>query len=246
MTALKITKYHLNSFKHSTSIFYGIFITVNILIAYMANRTNGNVSSSGIEFATIIFIFVTGLNIFKESFYFMKGNNVSRKDYLIGTALSMIGFSAVLPIIDVILNRVYNIFVKCPMIYDMAFGNYNSLNSGSWLQKSDLTTLLGSFLMQWGLCLGAISLGFLINLMYYRANKLLKIVISISPAILMIIVKFVSDNFPKLSIEILKFLNEISLIISKNVYSVFIFFMIAFLIEIGISHVLVRRATIKE
>ena len=62
----------------------------------------------------------------------------------------------------------------------------------------------------------------------------------------MIIVKFVSDNFPKLSIEILKFLNEISLIISKNVYSVFIFFMIAFLIEIGISHVLVRRATIKE
>lgn len=246
MIALKVTKYQLNSFKHSTSIFYAIFIAVFAFTAYMANNSDGNVSSSGIEFATIIFIFVTGLNIFKESFYFIKGNNVSRKDYLIGTSLSMIGFSAVLSVIDVVLNRIYNIFVECPMIYDMAFGNYNPLNDGSWVQKSDLTTLVGSFLMQWGLCLGAIALGFLINLMYYRANKLVKIIISISPAILIAIVKFISDNFPKLSIEIFKFLNEVSLIIGKNVYRLFLFFIIGFLIEIGISHLLVRRATIKE
>lgn len=246
MKALKVTKYQLNSFKHATSIFYGIFITINIFIIYMANRTNGNVSSSGIEFATIIFVFVTGLNIFKESFYFIKGNNVSRRDYLIGTALSLIGFSAIASIIDIILNRLYNIFINSPMIYDMAFGNYNQFGDGSWVQKSDLTTLLGSFLMQWGLCIGAISLGFLINLMYYRANKLVKLIISISPVVLIIIVNFISGNFPNLSTKISGVLNEIILIASKNIYSMFLSLLIVFLIEIGISYLLIRRAIIKE
>lgn len=245
MTTLKITKYHLNSLKHSTAIFYGIFITVCAFLVYLQSRISGG-NSSGIEFSTIIFIFVTGLNIFKESFYFIKGNNVSRKDYLIGTSLSMVSFSAILSVIDLVLNRLYNIFVECPMIYDMSFGKFNPLNDGSWVQPNNLTTLLGSFLMQWGLCLAAIALGFLINLMYYRANKLVKVIISISPAILIILINVITEISPNIFNKIIEIWNKVIAMQTANVYKIFMFLIIVFLIEIGLSHLLVRRAIIKE
>lgn len=257
MKALKVTKYQLNSFKRGTSIFYAIFIFVCCFLAY-AGR-NGNATSSGLEFSTAIFVFVVGLNIFKESFYFLKANNVSRKDYLIGTALSLISFSAILSIIDIILNRLYNIFIDSPMFYEMAFGSYNKLNNGTlgigsydkinnviWSQGTDILTLLGSFLMQWGLCLLAVSLGLLINLIYYRSNKPLKLIVSISPAIVIILINFISKIAP----NILKEIGEIWIKVferqTNNVYTLFISLIIGFLIEISLSYLLVRRAIIKE
>lgn len=246
MTALKVTKYNLNTFKNSAVIFYSIFIAISVFLIVLSIRSGGNVSSSGTEFSTIIYIFIFGLNIFKESFYFLKGSNVSRKDYLVGTALSMLIFSGVLALIDLIINRFYNIFVKSPMLYDMTFGNFNSYYQNYWIQNNDIITLVGSFLLQWGLCLFAISLGFLINLMYYRANKLVKTLISISPAILIILVNFLNSNFRSIIIKINNIISEIYLIQTKNIYSLFTSLLIIFLIGIGTSYLLVRRAIIKE
>lgn len=251
MTALKVTKYNLNTFKNSAVIFYSIFIAFSVLLGALSIRSGGNVSSSGTEFSTIIYIFIFGLNIFKESFYFLKGSNVSRKNYLVGTALSMLIFSGVLSLIDLIINRLYNIFVESPMLYDMTFGNFNSYYQNywiqnNWIQNNDIITLVGSFLLQWGLCLFAISLGFLINLMYYRANKLVKTLISISPAILIILINFLNSNFRSIIIKINNIISEIYLIQTKNIYSLFTSLLIVFLIGMGTSYLLVRRATIKE
>jgi len=246
MTALKVTKYNLNTFKNSAAIFYSIFIAISVFLIVLSIRSGGNVSSSGTEFSTIIYIFVFGLNIFKESFYFLKGSNVSRKDYLVGTALSMLIFSGVLSLIDLIINRLYNIFVKSPMLYDMTFGNFYSYYQNNWIQNNDIITFVGSFLLQWGLCLFAISLGFLINLMYYRANKLVKTLISISPAILIILINFLNSNFRSIIIKINNIISEIYLIQTKDIYSLFTSLLIVFLIGMGTSYLLVRRATINE
>ena len=110
MKLKSIVKYNLSSLKNSIIIYYSIFITVCVTSALLSK--NGNISSSGIELSSVIFIFVAGLNLFKENFYFMKSNNVSRKDFIYGTALSMIPVVVVMSIIDIILNRIYNIFIN--------------------------------------------------------------------------------------------------------------------------------------
>ena len=77
-------------------------------------------NSSGIEFSSMIFLFVLGLNSFKENFYFTQANNIPRVDYFKSLAITILPIALGMSIIDLIINRVYNIFVACPTMYDMA------------------------------------------------------------------------------------------------------------------------------
>ncbi len=103
-------------------IYYSILIgfLLLILIEKFTSR-NSNVQSSGIEMSTAIFIFIMALNSFKSPFYFSQGNNISRNSFIIGTIKAGIIMAAALSLIDVIINRIYNIFIICPTNFDMIY-----------------------------------------------------------------------------------------------------------------------------
>lgn len=253
MKIKSMVKYNINSLRNSMCIFYLIIITLCILLGVLS-RT-GNVSSSGMEFSTVIFIFIVGLNIFKENFYFAKGNNISRKTYFSGTILSMIPVAMIMSIIDIVLNRIYNLFVNSPTMYDMGFTNYvspqymaitNYVPSTRWIQSNSIETLVNTFLFQGTLYLFAISLGFIISLIYYKCNKIMKVVISISPVMLIMLLEANSRNFPNLAEKVARFMQYILGVIPVNPYAPMITFVILFVILAIIGYLLVRKAIIKE
>lgn len=249
MKLKSIVKYNLSNLKNSIAIYYSILIIVCIALVVISKIDTSTVSSSGLEISSVIFIFVAGLNLFKENFYFMKSNNISRKDFLYGTVLSMIPVAIFMAVIDIIINRIYNIFLKCPTIYDMTYTNIGSgewYSPMTWVQSNSIGTLFNSIIFQASLCLVAISLGFIITISYYRCNKLMKVIISVSPAIISLIIGIIGEIYPEFIININKFIEYIFGFNAGNVYKAILTFIVIFIIFIGISRLLTRKVTIKQ
>ncbi|WP_300379955.1 hypothetical protein [Clostridium sp.] len=249
MQVKKVAKYNISSMKKSIAIFYSIFISICILIIILSKSSEGNVSSSGLELSSAIFIFIAGLNLFKENFYFAKSNNVSRKSYFLGTILSMIPIVGIMSIIDIAINRIYNLFVKCPTNYEMIFTDYrlyNFFEDNAWIQQNDIKILLNTFLFQAAVYLMLFTLGFIINMIYYKCNKFMKTVVSVTPVMLIILFNILAFNFPYESKKIGKFLLYIFGFDTRNPYMAITTFIILFIILAAIAYSLIRKMVIKE
>lgn len=249
MKLKSIVKYNLSSLKNSIAIYYAIFISICVAIVLQSEIGNGSVSSSGLEISSAIFIFVAGLNLFKENFYFMKSNNVSRKDFLYGTAVSMIPVVLFMSVTDIIINRLYNIFIKSPTIYDMVYANIGSgewYNSIDWIQSNSIGTLFNTFMFQASVCLASVSLGFLITIIYYKCNSFMKVVVSVVPVAMFILLNVMGTAYPNIISNINKFIQTILGLNTQNSYAAVLTFIISFVIFIGISRVLTRKAVIKQ
>ena len=107
--SFKIAKMNINDMVKPIIIFYLIIIAV-VTFTTIQNITNFNdnfhIVNSGLELATVIFLFVCGLNSFKENFYFAQSNNISRKSFIIGVIESIFPIAVVMAVIDVMINRI--------------------------------------------------------------------------------------------------------------------------------------------
>lgn len=249
MHAKKVAKYTISSMKKSIAIFYSIFISICILLIILSKITEGNVSSSGVEMSSAIFIFIAGLNIFKENFYFTKSNNISRKSYFLGTILSMLPIAGFMSIIDIIINRIYNLFIKCPTNYDMIFTEFSGADlftNVNWVQNNDIKTIFNTFLFQASVYLMLFGLGFVITMIYYKCNKLMKTVVSIAPVMLIILLNVFAFSFPFMAGKVGKFLLYILGFEPRNPYVAITTFIILFMILAAIAYSLIRKMVIKE
>jgi len=233
-----------------TMIFYGIIITI-IMVTVVANKMSlGTVSMSGIEASTVIFLFVCGLNSFKTNFYFAKSNNISRKTFIKGILISTLPIAFVTSILDIIVNRITNIFISNPTFYDMSYGefyNAGGWSSGNtWIQSNSLGTIFNTILFQFTLCLVAYLIGLVINMIYYRCNKMMKTVVSVAPIAVIIIINTLAYNFPEIVINISRFINFIFGLDPINVYAAITTFIVISIALALASFMLIRKAVIKE
>ena len=181
MKTLKISKYHIYQTMKSVKGFYTIFISVIIFLYIISSYQGGSVSSSGLEISTIIFLFVAGLNSFKSNFKFSQANNVSRKTFFKGLFIGILPITISMSIIDLIVNRTYNIFVKCPTIYDMVYGSYRmaTYNIDNWVQSNGIATLAATFTWQFAFYT-MVFLGRDIGVAHIlKSNTLMKVIVSI-------------------------------------------------------------------
>lgn len=247
MKSLKIAKMNIEGIMKSAIIYYFIFICVIIgLIAV----SDGRSTLSGIEVSTVIFIFVCGLNSFKSNFYFAKSNGVSRKTFIKGLLISSVPIALVMSIIDIIINRINNIFIKNPTFYDMAYGNsvgyISKIYDGSWVQSNSLNTIFNTILFQFSLCLLAYVIGIVINMIYYRANKYVKVLVSAIPVALIILKGNLSMRNPSLTLRINEFTDYIFGFNPSNVFACITTFLVFTVVLSAIEFLLIRKATIKE
>lgn len=130
----KICSYQLETSIKSILVYYSILIGILLLVLIQKKfmYPYSNIQSNGIEMATAIFIFIMALNSFKSSFYFSQGNNVSRNSFILGTIKSGVIISASLALIDIIINRIYNLFIICPTNFDMIYRNSSYGVNSSW------------------------------------------------------------------------------------------------------------------
>ncbi|MBP3914771.1 hypothetical protein [Clostridium sp.] len=247
MKSLKIAKMNIEGIMKSAIIYYSIFICIIIgLIAV----SDGRSTMSGMELSTVIFIFVCGLNSFKSNFYFAKSNGISRKTFIKGLLISIIPIALVMSIIDIIINRINNIFIKNPTLYDMSYGNLlgdvGRIHEGVWIQSNSLATIFNTILFQFSLCLLAYVVGIVINMIYYRSNKYLKVLVSVIPVVFIIFNANFSTKNPGLTMRINEFLDYIFGFNPSNVFACITTFLVLVVILSGVAFLLIRKAIIKE
>ena len=176
--SIKIAKYKLASSLKGIGIYYGIFSLVLILFVITSPKSIGTeYITSGLEFSTVIFIFIMTINDFKSTFYFSQGNNVSRKSYLKGVLLYIIAITSILPIIDISLNRIYNLFTKCPMLYDMLYGLKNI--AGKAVIDNGVFALVSNYLFLLSLYIFVYLIGLLMSSISFKLKGNTKIFFSV-------------------------------------------------------------------
>lgn len=249
MKSLKVARMNIEGVMKSAIIYYGAFIFI-LMVLISLYIFGGRVTMSGIEVSTVIFLFVCGLNSFKSNFYFAKSNGISRKTFIKGLLISSIPIALVMSIIDIIINRINNIFIKNPTLYDVSYGNLlgdvGRVYEGSWVQSNSLATIFNTILFQFSLCLLAYVVGIVINMIYYRSNKYVKVLVSVIPVAFIMFSGNFSIRNSALTIRVKEFFDYIFGFNPVNVFACVSTFLVLTVVLWGIAFLLIRKAVIKE
>ncbi len=239
----KICSYQLETSIRSILVYYSIFIGILLLVIIQKKfmYPYSNIQSNGIEIATAIFIFIIALNSFKSSFYFSQGNNVSRNSFILGTVKSGVIISAMLALIDIIINRIYNLFIICPTNFDTLYGRvvYGVNNNWEFMLNHSVVTSLESYLWNFAIYVFLFMLGLVITMIYFRLNKLWRIIVSSIPFIIIMVLNNISEHN---SDKIIEFIGDILGINNKNPYIAMLIFIMMSILLIAMQYLLIRRA----
>lgn len=227
-------------------IYYAIVLSILMTIIILDKNTTNSGSLSGFELSTVIFLFVCGLNSFKSNFYFAKSNNVSRKTFIKGILISTAPIALIMSIIDIIIYSVSKIFIDNITFYEMTFRRVYLIYADSSFRSNAFMDIINLLLFQFTLCIVAYILGFVINMIYYRSNKFMKVIVSVLPIALLITYTNLMYYSKKISTITTKFLDFIFGFNPANVYGPMITFLVVALILSLISFLLIRKAVIKE
>ena len=158
------TKYQLRDYRTAVLVFYLVLAAMIALTLGISGRMEGHASLSGGSF---IFVFVIGLNCFKTSFRFAQANNLSRRVLYLATLLSLEGLAVIMGAVDVILDAVMDRLPIYLGLFDQIYGK-STVAKGLWTTAS---------------LIFASSLGWMITMIYYRSNTVWKVIVSLSPAV---------------------------------------------------------------
>lgn len=229
---LKVTKYQLRDYRKSVGIYYSIILILAVawIIAMLNTNATGYSNFSG---STVIFIFILGLNTFKNSFKFTHANNVSRKRFYYGTMIAIVIVSLFMAFADTILTSIF-----------LQSGYYKS----NFHQIYNYVSFVDDFFWSFGVLLFATSIGWFITMLYYRANNIMKIIISIMPVVFIIIFSYINSLLNgKILSSLISFLGNILGITGEvNPYNAVLSFIIGTIGLFALNYLLIRRAPIKD
>lgn len=179
-------RYQIAETRKPLIIYYVIIFTL-LALSYIASDAifglsfNGTVIN-GIEIASVIFIFVAGLNSFRESFGMLIQNSRSRKTVFLSFIWTLLSVCALMALIDSGLGAAG----RALQTYNSLFLQfYGARFNGAWAGvQAFCVGFLWSFSLYtvWGMA------GYLITTLYYRLNKPLKLLVSIGTPVILIIV----------------------------------------------------------
>lgn len=168
-------KYQVLGFKNSVLVYYFVVFAVTFLQAGLIAITTRNgdtiVSTGGMSIASLIFIFIVGLCSHKENFLMLTQNGVSRKTQLLSWILSALSVSAVLAVVDNLVDFLLALANQdnANVYIDSFFGMiYGQSGFSGWM-----TSVLFCITMY----LFAMTVGYFITIMFYRLNKAGKIIV---------------------------------------------------------------------
>ena len=155
----RFAKYQLSRFSAAVLIFYIAVVVIAIVTSFAGASGEFNGGSA-------LLAFILGLNCFKTSFLFSQANNISRRSFYFATLLSILTLAVALSLVDLVVYGVLG-----PVI------EYQTFQFMNVYQMTGLTRFLWAAA---ALTLSA-SLGWMITMLYYRVNSIMKVFISLSP-----------------------------------------------------------------
>ncbi|MDD4113006.1 MAG: hypothetical protein PHC56_08245 [Herbinix sp.] len=242
-------KYQLNEYIKSIKIYYLVLVLIMLFFGIIASveRSDGVSYFGGIESTTMIFLFILGLNSFKETFLMMLQNGITRKSMFIGRLITILVTSISMTVIDRLVNSLGELVnnskrVKIGRMYEMTFPKRaESLHV--------IVVNLEAILIIMGIYIAAMVAGYFITTAYYRMNKVLKIIASIGVPALFFVLLPIFDLAVfkgKISTAMGRMFRFMSGGDTGNPYNLLLTCLVFSVVAVGLTWLLIRKAVEKN
>ena len=188
--SLNIMRFNLSDCIRPTAIFFAIYSTIVFLTA-LACRFIEGMQTNGSDMSILIFLFICGVVGFRYNFFFAMANNVSRRDFFLGTALSGLLPACLSAVVMMVINRLISLFYTTPTIYTLIYqrerigvGDNQLLTLAPLPFAEEVGTILMSTLFLAVVGFAIYLIGFFLGTLFYRMNKFLKMTFWILPWVL--------------------------------------------------------------
>lgn len=237
----KATLYRIWDNRKALLIFYGAMYAVMLTSILAMSLSPLEITMGGLESASMIFIFIIGL-IFAESFKMLLQNGCSRKTIFLSFVYSIIAIATLMALVD----SVNGLLMKLVTDYESGFFQLYRVRYQSYGQA--LQVFEG---LLWNVTAYVMlaMVGLFITSLYYRMNKLLKVLVSVGvPAFFIIalpIIDTLADgaiylgmrNFFNFAWGYNHGFNPYFSMVSTTLFSIILG---------GLAYLLMRRAIVKE
>lgn len=241
-------KYQMADSKNAVIIYYIVvallFTSATVLMWIFSDPHHGSHNYlGGVDMITTIFLFVVGLNSFKENFGMLLQNGVTRRSLFAGRLATTASLSALLTVADLALIVVFSLL-----------GNVSGrFTTGSMFHTAYRVDGVAGFILEplfiFALHLAAMMVGYCISLMFYRLNRLGKVLVGAGvPAFFTIVL-------PMLDLYLLNgrweaamaYFQDWSMGLSANApWMAILFFALYAVLASGFSWLLLRRAVFRK
>ncbi|MBU9727496.1 hypothetical protein [Diplocloster modestus] len=235
-------KYQFQDITRALIIFSGVLLILilTLFIPGLQGTTNG------LEVSAFIFLFVIGLNTFKENFGMFLQNGVSRKTIFAGKLLST---CAVCAIMAVVLEVLASLAKLGSGYRDIQLGTlYEMLYSDRMASISPVLVAVENLLLLFSCCFAFMMVGYFITIAYYRMGKQWKLLISVGLPVLCFVLLPIVDVM--LDGVIFNFLFRAFIIMTGlqfgNPYIGMLSALVASAVFSGLSWLLMRKAVVKD
>jgi hypothetical protein len=248
-----IVSYQLKNYKAAILWMYLTLFAISILL-FTTVSSNSSLNNNGLEFASLVAIFIFGLNSFKEDFKFFSANGISRKTQFCSTVLSLSVLSVIFALIDTICTILFTrMKVSQPMVllmYSPRYGyDFNAVFNQAGLNLTP-QFLLESFLWIFFAGLFLAAFGLLITSLFYRMGKGLKIAVSIGFFVVIFDVLPLLDQLYFGGVLVKTILNAIVIALGLsgqcNPYTAMLSFFLLSCATFALTFLTVRSASIKK
>lgn len=246
MKVLHAWRYQTREFLRSAGIFYLVMVLVSlvslILTTLLTDGQSGGQTS--VEGSSLVFVFVLGLNGFKNPFRLYVQNGISRVTHFIGFVLTSLGLVLCVVAVDSLFPLVFR-GAHYVSLYDMIY-DFTGFLTGE-TAKLTVTGLLWNA----GIHLALMCTGFFLTTLYYRMNKPMKLLVSIGvPGLLLVVLPLLETLIPSFHVmsSTMRFFGRalgISMTNPQPLRAVGSFGIWSAAM-LGCSFLLMRRATLKE
>lgn len=243
-------KYQLSGMKKPLIIYYAIMYCIIIFMIVQRltmKSADLNWSTSGLESATLIFLFITGLNSFKGTFHLFLANGVSRQTMFKSFVTSIFPIAAGMAVIDSLNALLMSAFINYrPLFYFMYQSRYGAaaghgMTAGMYLDGFIWMLFFYAFVTM---------AGCLITTLYYRMNKPIKLLVSIGvPVFFFIILPYIDAFIFRGAISEATayiFAKAGGFLDGNNSYIAVLSCAVSFALFGGLSFLAMRRATVKQ
>ncbi len=241
-------KYQLADHKKSILTFYCIIFAILIMLSVVTvDLGNSSSTFGGMESATAIFAFVAGLSFFKEPFFMLMQNGVSRKSVFksrILVTLTVAGIMAAVDQIVLVLGKAiaaFNDGFQYLSLFEQIYQNRLAQESAFFLH-------INIYLFDGLLYLSCIVIGYFISIMFYRLNKAGKIAVGAGvPVGLLILLPIIDSTLfhSRISAAFARFFDIAFGYSAGNPFAAMITFTVSFLIISLFTWLLMKKAAVR-
>ncbi|HEX3021381.1 MAG TPA: hypothetical protein VHQ24_07630 [Lachnospiraceae bacterium] len=247
--------YQIKDHKNSIIIYYLILIGIMVLVftgmgVSIAREDGTNVSGQigGFEMSTVIFLFVTALCSFKESFGMLLQNGVSRKTLFTSRIAVTITIAAIMALIDKVILAIFSIFTNLVDNIDSS-SIFEQLYMKKASEMNELQLNIESFIFGFLLYVCVMAGGYFITILFYRLGKTGKVIIGAGVPFTVFMLLPILDTaiFDGRITKAIGKLIDFALGFSNNSpTNAFITFLLGSVVVSAVSWLLMRKAVVKN